>query len=62
MKPNIKTYVCRKIRLCTYLLEKGFEYMEEKPDVFKPNRKVWIFEETPSLRNAIEEYYSLIPG
>jgi hypothetical protein len=23
---------------------------------------VWIFEETPALRDAIEEYYSLIPS
>ena len=58
----MKTYVCRKIRLCTYLLEKGFKYIEEKPNVFIPSRKVWIFEETPALRDAIEEYYSLIPS
>ena len=58
----MKTYVCRKIRLCTYLIEKGFMYLEEKPNVFDPKRKVWVFEETIDLRNAIEEYYSLIPG
>ena len=58
----MKIYVCRKIRLCTYLLGKGFEYLEIRQDVFFPDRKVWIFEETPALRNAIEEYYSLIPS
>lgn len=58
----MKTYVCRKIRLCTYLLEKGFEYVEVQQDVFYPDRKVWIFEETSALRDVIEEYYSLIPS
>lgn len=58
----MKTYVCRKIRLCAYLLEKGFEYLVIRQDVFYPDRKVWIFEDTPTLREAIEEYYSLIPS
>ena len=53
-------YVCRKIRLCSYLLSKGFKYESEREDKYDPNRKVWIFKTYPELYNAIEEYYSQI--
>lgn len=55
-------YVCRKIRLCSYLLKKGFRYEKEDIDVKNPSRKVWLFESSSELREAIEEYYSLIPS
>lgn len=57
----MKTYVCRKIRLCTYLLEKGFMYEKETVDVKNPNYKVWLFKDGHKLRNAIEEYYNSVP-
>jgi hypothetical protein len=53
-------YVCRKMRLCAYLLEKGFKYEEERQDKFNEKYRVWIFRNTPELRNAIEEYYAQI--
>lgn len=53
-------YVCRKIRLCSYLLSKGFQYELEREDRYDPSRKVWIFKASPELYNAIEEYYSQI--
>ena len=51
-------YVCRKIRLCSFLLKKGFQYETEREDRDNANRKVWLFKSTPELYNAIEEYYS----
>lgn len=52
-------YVCRKIRLCSFLLKKGFQYESERADRENSKRKVWLFRSTPELYNAIEEYYSL---
>ena len=54
-------YVCRKIRLCSYLLNHGFMYEKEDIDIKNPSRKVWLFKDLKELRNIIEEYYSLIP-
>ena len=59
---NETMYVCRKIRLCSFLLKKGFEYEIEREDRNNSERKVWLFRSTPELYNAIEEYYSLIKG
>ena len=50
-------YVCRKIRLCSFLLQKGFQYESEREDREDSKRKVWLFRSTPELYNAIEEYY-----
>ena len=51
-------YVCKKLRLCVFLMQKGFTYLEEREDKFNPKFKVWIFEQSPELRVAIEEYYN----
>ncbi len=51
-------YVCKKLRLCSYLLQQGFNYIEEKEDKFNPKFNIWIFKNSPELRNAIEEYYA----
>ena len=53
-------YVCRKMRLCSFLLKKGFQYQNERTDKYDKNRKVWLFKSSPELYNMIEEYYSLI--
>ena len=55
-------YVCSKIRLCSFLLKKGFKYETEREDRNNSNRKVWLFKSSPELYIAIEEYYSLIPN
>lgn len=51
-------YVCRKLRLCTYLLKHGFEYVREAEDRDNPKYKIWLFVNTPELHIAIEDYYS----
>lgn len=52
-------YVCRKMRLCSYLLSKGFEYIEKRKDKFNKKYDVWIFKSTPELFKTIEEYYEI---
>lgn len=51
-------YVCRKIRLCSYLLSKGFQYIREDIDLKEPTRKVWLFKDNKDLRDAIDDYYN----
>ena len=53
-------YVCRRMKLCGYLLKHGFNYTKIVQDKFNPRYNCWLFESTPELRNAIEDYYSEI--
>ncbi len=54
-------YVCRKMRLCNYLLQQGFTYIKQCIDKDNPKFNIWLFKNTPELHIAIEEYYSKIP-
>ena len=51
-------YVCRRIKLCSYLLKQGFKYTKIRADRDNAKRKVWLFKSTPELYIAIDEYYS----
>lgn len=53
-------YLCRRMKLCGFLLKKGFKYEKVVPDKYKPNYNCWLFPMSPELKNAIEEYYSEI--
>lgn len=51
-------FVCLKLRLCTYLLEKGFMYEKTEPNRNNPKFTVWLFKISPELRKAVNEYYA----
>ncbi len=51
-------YVCKKMRLCEFLLSKGFKYIRTEPNKFRPGYLVWIFPQSPELWLAINEYYT----
>lgn len=51
-------YVCSRMKLCSYLLEKGFKYKKTFKDKYNPKYNCWLFENTPELINAVNEYYS----
>lgn len=53
-------YLCRRMKLCGFLLKKGFKYEQIVQDKYNPKYSCWLFKNTPELRNAIEEYYSQI--
>lgn len=55
---KMKYYVCRRIRLLTFLQEKGFQYIMMEKDKYNPNYNIWLFKDSQMLRDAIEEYYS----
>lgn len=56
----MKLYVCKRIRLLGYLQNKGFQFIKTEVDRTNPKYNVWVFIETPELREAVEEYYSEI--
>lgn len=56
----MKLYVCRRIRLLNWLMERGFVFIKTKKDKYNPKYNVWIFIETPELKAAVDEYYSNI--
>ena len=50
-------YVCRKMKLCAFLLKNGFHYKKTRPDRYDTKRIVWLFDYTPELLNAVNTYY-----
>lgn len=52
-----EVYVCRRLRLLNHLRNRGFLPYMTQPDIRNPRFNVWLYEETPELRNAIEDYY-----
>lgn len=55
---RVKHYVCRRYRLYEVLSRKGFKPESMRVDMYNPKFNVWIYIETPELREAIEDYYS----
>lgn len=53
-----KTYVCRKILLYNHLTAAGFKPFRVAPDKWDPARLVWLYELTPELEAAVNEYYA----
>ena len=56
-----QTYVCKRIRLCNYLRERGFEPYKVAPDHHNPRFNVFLFTATPELNRAVIEYINEIP-
>ena len=59
-KENIIMYVCRRMKLCSFLLKKGFKYIKIIKDRNNPKYNCWLFENSPELKIAVEEYYDQI--
>lgn len=53
-----KVYVCRKLFLYDFLVKHNFTVIGSRADMYDQKKLVWLFEDTPKLRDAIEEYYS----
>ncbi len=51
-------YYCKRLRLLDYLISKGFRAVGTMPDVRNPNYRVWKFENTPELEQALAEYFA----
>lgn len=51
-------YTCKRLRLLNYLRSKGFKPVETIPDANNTNYNWWLFENSPELENAINNYFS----
>ena len=54
----MNTFICRKLRLCTYLVDAGFTPYRIEPDKRNPKYSVFLFEKTPALDIAVFRYFS----
>lgn len=53
-----QTFVCERLRLCHYLTKRGFRPYDTVPDKKKPGYLNWLFEATPELTEAINDWFS----
>ena len=53
-----REYCCRRWRMLTYLVERGFMPIKTIPDATRADYKNWIFENSPELEQTIEEYFA----
>lgn len=53
----MKTYVCKRLRLYTFLRAKGFNPIATIPDRDNQKYFVWIFENDELFGKALDEYF-----
>lgn len=53
-----RDYICNRLRLFNYLFKKDILPKETREDYFNPRFKVWIYEPTDELCDAVFEYYN----
>lgn len=53
----MKTYVCKRLRLYTFLTGKGFIPINSMPDRENPKYIVWLFEKNEKFGKALDEYF-----
>lgn len=58
---NNSYYICKRLKLLSFLMKKGFEVIDTIPDVRNPRFNCWRFKRTPELLAAVDEYYKLKP-
>ena len=51
-------FTCKRLRLLSFLKERGFMPYEVVPDVNNPKFNVWLFKNTPDLEDALDEYFN----
>ena len=51
-----ETIVILQERMCGWLMLNRFHKLDEKQDLKNPNRKIFIFKDSPELRNTMGKY------
>lgn len=51
-------FTCKRLRLLSYLKEKGFLPYATIPDSSNPRYNVWLFANSPALERAIDSYFN----
>ena len=55
----MKTFECTRLRLCNYLMDRGFFPYRAEPDSSNPHYQVYLFEDTPALTAAVARYVAV---
>lgn len=50
-------YCCKRWRMLSYLVERGFKPIKAIPDCTRADYKNWIFQNSDELEDAINEYF-----
>lgn len=53
-------YICRRLRLFSYLKKSGFNELYSRPDIKNTKFTVWVFEDSRELQNKVKEYYDYV--
>lgn len=56
MLKDKKYYMCNRYRMMCELKELGFEPIRVLPSMENPRRFVWLYENSPELTQAVEDY------
>lgn len=56
MEQKMRTYVCKRARMCNFLRSKGFQPYKIAPDRDNPMYEVFLFTASPELYDAVMEY------
>lgn len=59
---KIEYYFCTRLRLLDFLLKKGFKVQATLPNARNPQFKCWMFDRTPDLLAAVDEFYNNLPA
>lgn len=51
-------YYCRRIRIKNWLASRGYKPSFSMPDFKNDKYLVWGYEDSPELRECVEEYYA----
>lgn len=49
-------YVIKSMSLACFLIRKGFDLLKVSDSIKDPSKKVFLFEDTPELQQAIHEF------
>ena len=52
----MKTILIFSLRLARFLEEQGFYMVDRRADILRPDRTIFLYEDTPQLRAAMTEY------
>ena len=58
MKNENKQYICTRPKLYSFLVERGFIPKSVAAHFTIPNYHVWIYDRTPELMSAIDEFFN----
>ena len=53
-----KEYICRRWRMLTWLMDKGYKLVRTIPDAKRQDFVNWVFENSEELEKDVETYFN----